>query len=94
MGADRHILTPRNGLWDLDTRERRSVSFPLVEVSLLLAKGSGALLLNEGSLDPGHQQEMTAQSLLASVAREPITWGTLLEHRPPQQPLTLLFLYF
>lgn len=45
MGADRHTLMPRNGLWDLDTRERRSVSFPLVEVSLLLAEGSGALLL-------------------------------------------------
>lgn len=92
MGADRHILTPRNGLWDLDTRERRSVSFPLVEVSLLLAKGSGALLLKVAwTLDINRK---TAQSLLASVAREPITWGTLLEHRPPQQPLTLLFLYF
>lgn len=47
MGADRHILTPRNGLWDLDTRERRSVSvsFSLVEVSLLLAESGGALLL-------------------------------------------------
>lgn len=90
---DRHILTTQEWLVGLGTREMKSASFPLVEVSPLLVGGRGALLLKVAWTLGINRKGLNCPEFSNSCGQR-TAWGTFLEYCPSQQPMTQLLSYF